>query len=155
MAEVKVTKLEQYKDDRGNEISYDGSKDPVVDITIKGSNNRLVVAADANLAGLKVLFAGDNGVVEIGSTTKRRAPMKFHLKVGHDSAIRIGPNVGTDGQAYASAAEGAEVIVGADTMFAAGVELRSDDTHAIYDVRTGLRANPARTIRIGEHVWLA
>ena len=40
-------------------------------------------------------------------------------------------------------------------MFAGGVELRTDDAHAIYDVRSGERINVSKTIVIGEHVWIA
>lgn len=39
-------------------------------------------------------------------------------------------------------------------MLAAGVEIRTDDAHALYDTRTGRRVNPARSVSIGDHVWL-
>jgi tetrahydrodipicolinate N-succinyltransferase len=32
--------------------------------------------------------------------------------------------------------------------------VRADDGHPIFDVRTGLRVNPSRSITIGDHVWL-
>jgi len=40
-------------------------------------------------------------------------------------------------------------------MIAAQVQLRSEDSHAIYDVNSGSRINPSRNIIVGEHVWLA
>ena len=154
MPEAKITKLEPYRDDLDNEILYDGDLDLTVDITIKGARNRLVIAADANLASLKVLMAGDDGLIEIGGTPLKRMPLRFYLKCGYESTIRIGENIGTDTQVYISAAEGVTVHLGSDCMVAAGVQLRSDDTHALYDVRSGKRINPAHDIHIGDHVWL-
>jgi hypothetical protein len=39
-------------------------------------------------------------------------------------------------------------------MIAADVQLRCDDGHPIFDVRTGKRVNVSRSISVGDHVWL-
>lgn len=151
----RVTKLERWKDDHGNEIVYDGAFDRPVDIRMRGAGNRLVIAPNANVQDLIVNFYGDHGLVEIGPTNVRRAPLRLELRVGHDSTLTIGTNVGTAGRTFISAIEGADVTIGDDVMFARHIEVRTDDTHPIFDVRTRKRLNASRSIDIGEHVWLA
>ncbi|NHB85708.1 acyltransferase [Tessaracoccus sp. HDW20] len=54
-----------------------------------------------------------------------------------------------------TAIEGADVTIGDDCMLATGIEIRSDDAHPIYSVKTGERVNMAQSIVIGNHVWIA
>ncbi|MET9258311.1 acyltransferase [Streptomyces sp. NPDC003717] len=151
-----VRKLERYKDDQGNEIVYAGEvREEKIDIRFKGSNNTLVIAPDADIKDLLVIFTGDNGHIEIERTTKRRAGLRFELRCGHESKIRVGENVGCAGRTFLSAVEGVSVTIGADVMFAKNIEVRADDTHPIYDVRSQKRANPSKSIVVGEHVWIA
>ncbi|MGW1183265.1 acyltransferase [Streptomyces drozdowiczii] len=148
--------LERYKDDQGNEIVYDGEvRREKIDIRFKGSNNTLVIDARADIKDLLVTFSGDNGRIEIAQTTKKRAGLRFELRCGHESLIRINENVGCAGRTFISAVEGVTVTIGADVMFAKNIEVRGDDTHPIYDVRTEKRMNPSRSIVVGEHVWIA
>ena len=153
---LQIHRLERYKDDQGNEVVYDGEvREDKIDIRFKGSNNKLTISPKADIRDLLVTFTGDNGEIEIGPTTKPRAGLRFELRCGHESRIRVGENVGCAGRAFLSAVEGVSVSIGDDVMFAKNVEVRGDDTHPIYDVRTEKRANPSQSIVVGEHVWIA
>ncbi|MFJ2089587.1 acyltransferase [Streptomyces sp. NPDC087901] len=153
---LQVRKLERYKDDQGNEIVYDGEiRAEKIDIRFKGSNNKLVISPKADIQDLLVTFSGDNGQIDIEQTTKKRAGLRFELRCGHESRIRIGENVGCAGRTFISAVEGVSVSIGADVMFAKNIEVRGDDTHPIFDVRTEKRVNPSQSIVVGEHVWIA
>ncbi|MFD5985977.1 acyltransferase [Streptomyces cyaneofuscatus] len=153
---LQVRKLERYKDDQGNEIVYDGEvREEKIDIRFKGANNKLVISPEADIKDLLVIFTGNNGQIDIGRTTKRRAGLRFELRCGHESTIRIGENVGCAGRTFISAVEGVSVTIGADVMFAKNIEVRGDDTHPIFDVRSGKRANVSQSIVVGEHVWIA
>lgn len=151
----RITRLARWKDDRGNEIGYDGTVDQPVDIRVRGRNNRLIVAPQANIRELIVNFWGDHGLIEIGPTTRARAPLRLDLRVGHGSTLTIGAEVGTAGLTFISAVEGADVTIGEDVMFAKHVEVRTDDTHPIFDVRSRQRVNVSTSIHVGAHVWLA
>ena len=39
-------------------------------------------------------------------------------------------------------------------MFASEIQVRADDGHPIFDVRTGKRVNVSKNITIGPHVWV-
>lgn len=150
-----LTILENYEDADGNVVIYDG--DPItekISIRFDGRNNEVRIARRALVKELQLHFAGDGGRVRIGSTTKRRAGLRFHIRVGHEAEVRIGPNVGAQSRALVIASEGQKVIIGKDSMLSSSIEIRTDDSHSIYDVKSGARVNPPRSIRIGEHVWL-
>lgn len=148
--------LANYRDRRGNEITFGGAAEPKAEVRFgRGSGNRVVIDPDADLRNLLVIFTGDDGLVEIGPTRSKRAGLRFHLRIGYGSTARIGADVGCAGAVFVSATEGEHVTIGDDVMFAKGVELRTDDTHAIYDVRSAERTNVAGSIVVGAHVWIA
>ena len=151
-----LRELKMFADESGNTIAYDGKALPnaKVDITFRGKGNVLKVHPSAKIVELVVDFSGDDAVVEIGATSKPRAGLRFTIRTGHECEVTIGENVGCETRTFIRVSEGTKVSIGDDCMFASSIELRADDSHAIYDVRTGKRANPARPIQIGNHVWL-
>ena len=51
--------------------------------------------------------------------------------------------------------EGSHIIIGEDCMFSNNVLVRTNDSHYIYDAKTGTRTNPPADVTIGNHVWVA
>ncbi|MGO1590594.1 MAG: acyltransferase [Ancrocorticia sp.] len=154
MKHVKV--LEPYHDMLGNSIIYNGQ--PVttkVGVKFHGKNNRLEIAKDAKIEYLSVEFWGNNARVYIGPTVKKRGGLRFTLRMGHESTVTVGQDTSCTARAFVSTGEGSSVMIGEDCMIASEVEIRTDDAHAMYDVRTGERTNPSHSITIGDHVWLA
>lgn len=149
-----VTQLSDYSDAEGNSIAFSGSVETGVKITFRGRNNRVIVHEPVKLGRLDVVFDCDNGMLEIGSS-KGVAAFSGKLRVGQDATIQIGRNTSTTNPVVISAVEGATVTLGEDVMIASNVQIRSDDGHPIFDVTSGKRVNPARSIAIGSHVWLA
>lgn len=149
----KVTTLAAYADDRGNRIDFTGSTEAAVQVEFTGSNNRLVVSEEARLGSLAVHFNCDNGVVEIGSS-KGVPALSANLRVGQDSTIMVGKNVSSTSRVGMSAVEGTTITIGDDVMFASDNQVRCDDGHPIFDVRTAKRVNTSRSITIGNHVWV-
>jgi acetyltransferase-like isoleucine patch superfamily enzyme len=149
----RLTALAAYADERGNVVEFAGTTDARIEISFTGSGNRLVVASEVRLVELVVHFNCDHGVVEIGPS--RGVPaFSANLRVGQDARIVIGRDVSSTSRVGFSAVEGASVVIGDDVMFASDNQVRCDDGHPIFDVGTGLRVNPARSITIGNHVWV-
>lgn len=151
-----LSTLTSYTDDNGNRVIYAGPNlpDALVRFTFKGSNNTVRIGEKAKIVHLTALFDGDNAVLDIGSTVRRRTGLRFKVRLGHDTRITIGENVGAQSPVFVCVSEGRSVSIGEDCMLSSSVEIRADDSHAIYDVRTARRINPAGSIWIGDHVWI-
>ena len=147
------TVLADWSDDRGNSITHGGRIESGISVEFTGSNNRLVVADQIRLAGLSVSFNCDDGLVEIGPSSGVPA-FSANIRVGQDSTVRIGTNVSSTSRVGISAVEGTTITLGDDVMFASENQLRGDDGHPIFDVRSGKRVNPARDITVGDHCWI-
>ena len=71
------------------------------------------------------------------------------------SSVLIGEGTTCTNWALIDCRNGGFVLTGADGMWANGVQIMTDDTHAIRDAMTGARLNTfGGRIVIGRHVWL-
>jgi len=147
---VELAVVESYEDDNGNVIVCDGRIEGNVQIIFRGRNNRLEIHPDAKFRVLHVHFDCDNATVSFGRTKNG----DWKIRAGQDATVRVGNRVTTTGPCAVSAVEGVTVSIGNDAMIASLVRIRADDAHPIFDVRTGKRVNPAKSITIGDHVWL-
>lgn len=150
------THLTAWSDENGNVIEYDGPPNGHVVVVFGGSNNRLVVHADARFgAGTwNINFDNSNGLVKIGHS--RGVPaLRPSIRVGQDARVILGNKVSSTSRFVISAAEGTLVKLGRDVMLSTENQIRADDGHPIFDIATGKRVNVSRDIRIGSHVWLA
>jgi acetyltransferase-like isoleucine patch superfamily enzyme len=148
-----LTRLETYRDDRNNSIDFPGVVENNIKITFTGSNNRLSVDPERarGLRGLNLAFDCDNGLVEIQGSTRG---FSASIRIGQDSRVLIGRDVSSTNTVGMSATEGTTILIGDDVMFASDNQVRADDAHPIFDVRTGGRVNVSKSIEIGHHVWL-
>lgn len=149
-----LTVLQDHRDARGNEVVYPGRLDKGVTVVFTGFGNRLVVHEGARLGTLAVHFNCDNGYVEIGPSSGVPA-LSANLRIGQDSSVIVGRNVSCTSRVGMSAVEGTTIRIGDDVMFASENQLRCDDGHPIFDVRSGKRVNTSRDITLGDHVWIA
>lgn len=146
--------LESYIDADGNHIDSSQVFENNIRIQFRGKNNRIIVSDHAHVDRLIVTFDGDNGVLHIGANSFKRSSL-WNIRIGQDSTVKLGNEISSTATCVISAVEGTSVIIGDDVMIASGVQLRADDGHAIYDVKSRKRVNHSRSISIGNHVWLA
>lgn len=144
-----TTILMRYHDENGNSIIYDGGENPNITVNFKGAGNTLIVKSAVRSKKLLVSFLCNNAKCVLGNTS-----IDGHLGLGEDCQITVGDGVTTTTGCYISTAEGSKVHLGDDVMIASGVQIRSDDAHAIYDVTTGHRINDPKDIHVGNHVWI-
>lgn len=146
---IEIDSLTNYADDDGNRIIFNGKIDQSIKVMFKGKNNVLHVHDEALPKYLLIRFHCNNGRCEIGKTRG-----DYNIHVGQDCAVKIDDNVTTTTRCFISTAEGTNVSIGKDCMLAEGIIIRTDDAHPIFDIESGLRTNPSRDIKIGNHVWL-
>lgn len=149
----KITELVDYADNRGNRVIGAAREARNVAVSFTGHNNTIHISPGARVAKLSVSFDCSEGHLFLGANSTV-GPSRWTIRIGEEATVRIGDDVSTTDVCGVSAVEGASVTIGDDVMIAIGCQLRADDGHPIFDVRTGRRVNPAKSILIGNHVWL-
>jgi acetyltransferase-like isoleucine patch superfamily enzyme len=97
------------------------------ELLIRGNANSLAIEKNSNFSGRIELY-GDGNAVKIGEGTSIRGA----LLVAHN---------------------GRKIEIGYGCLFSHDVELRTTDSHKIFD-ENGVRINEDRDIIIGDSVWL-
>lgn len=141
-------------------------------IVVKGASK--VTIGTALLKHVHIYVEGEGNLVEIGDLTRMNHTRIF-VK-GNHNVIRIGKNNGFEESSlwleddnnlvqigehnrffknsHLAALEGTAIRIGSDSLFAPGVEMRTSDSHSIFDME-GTRLNKAKDISVGNHVWIA
>ena len=99
------------------------------EISITGSNNKLILESGVNLRGSTIHIRGKNCIVKIGVNTTF-------------GGIRI-VNTGLNNN----------IEIGQNCLFADFIELWASDTHSIFDSQ-GKFINPERSVIIEDNVWI-
>jgi acetyltransferase-like isoleucine patch superfamily enzyme len=137
---------------RGNKIISAGP-DPAslpVEFTDRARDCTIRIGRGSSVGG-KIRMRGPNAQVILGDRVQLTSVSLF---VGADSLIQIGTRVWVGPGSEMSAAEGASVLIGGQSLVGANAIIRADDSHPFYDRATGARLNRARTVTLEEHVWL-
>lgn len=117
-------------------------------ISINGKNNKIKIEANVKCSGLRISIVGDSNAIEIGRSVKISGIVDVnaggYLHIGHGSTF----------ERVHIICSGASIDIGEDCMFAAGIELRTTDSHPIFDIASGQRINSERGIEVGNHVWV-
>lgn len=146
----KRTSIENYCDPLGNEIINPGNRTAAeVAISFGGKCNHLTINESAILQKIAIDFRGSNATVSIGACKTGAI-----ILIGSNSDISLEDGTSSTGTIYMTAFEGSSISIGRDCMFAGGVQIRADDAHPIFDIKTGQRVNKSRPVRIGDHVWI-
>lgn len=116
-----------------------------------GEGNTIIIDAGASLTECVLFFKGNNNLLHIysGCHLKR---ISFHFE-NDCSNIEIGKGTTMEPGCLLAAVEGKKIILGKDCMLSNDVQLRTTDSHAIFD-SNGQRTNPEADIIIGNHVWI-
>ena len=114
-------------------VAKDGSFLENLSVRISGSNNRIIIGENVRIyANCSILIFGSNCTVEIGANTTIRSY----------TTLECGENE-------------THIKIGNDCMFSNHIHIRTHDSHFIYSNETGERLNMAKSVEIGDHVWIA
>lgn len=99
-------------------------------IKLKGSNNCVVIGSNGFINGLSLTIEGDNNRVFFGDS----------IFILDDNRMVV--------------VDGSSLFIGNSCMFSDGIDIRTTDNHAIFDINTGQRINFEENIIIGDKVWI-
>ena len=107
-----------------------GSKIENLYIKIKGKNNSLFIKKNCKILSGKINIIGDN----------------LHFMIGNNTTIREFDSVlvGTK----------KSISIGNDCMLGSNIKIWNGELHPIYSLTSKKRLNNAKSIEIGDHVWI-
>lgn len=121
------------------------------EILITGRGNKVVIEDGAVLTDFKIQIRSDGNEVIIGSNCHLCGTIVQKLTEGN--IVHIGKDTSI-GRANIVCGESSSVIIGQDCMLSWGIDIRTTDSHGIYDIQSGERLNKAGNVVIGNHVWI-
>lgn len=119
-------------------------------LSIKGKNNRVFLCDNSDVERLNIKINGNSCKIYFGSQTSLNGSVSI---TGHQRTLVIG-NKTTFQSVSLIIKEGHNIFIGEDCMFSSKIEIRTSDSHSIYDVNTGERLNKPGDVLICDHVWL-
>lgn len=132
------------------QINKAGHKSENSSITILGSNNKILIESRCSFTNFRLVVRGhgNNIVIKRGAWFLGGA-----ISVTHNCTVAIGER-SSFGQRLEIIVDNSSLIIGDDCMVAAGLNIRTSDTHGIYNLEDGQIINKPKNIEIGDYVWL-
>jgi len=139
------------KGSKHNKIQYTGAFLKKTDIKINGSNNIVDIAPKVRLINCLLNIRGNHCRIRIDPSCTLKNVELWIEDTG--SQIIIESRTTIEGGHLAST-EGKTITIGNDCMFSNHIEIRNGDSHSIFSTESSQRINPAKEVKIGNHVWL-
>lgn len=121
-------------------------------ITFKGDNNVLYCEGNVKLVNANITFNGNNSLVYLSSALNSQ--YSFNLVIYNDSTFYIGREGNLSSPININIQENQNVIIGSEVTISSGVNIRTADIYPIYENDSKERINYAKSVFIGDHVWL-
>lgn len=138
---------------RGNRVVTTGALLRRTRVRIAGDGNRFVAGPRARLTGVTVVIRGTGNTVRIDRGARLKQGSILWIE-GSDCEISIGAETTIESATLAATEARTRIHIGRDCMLSTDVDIRTGDSHAIFDRRARRRVNPAADVEIGDHVWL-
>ncbi|WP_435656100.1 hypothetical protein [Brucella pituitosa] len=119
-------------------------------LKIRGDRNKVVIGPKTDLSGVQLTITGNDCEVIVGSKCKFRG----QWQVKHQGSKILIADKATGTGVKMIALEGKTISIGHDAMLSFNIEIRTSDAHALLDLETRKRINPAADVSIGSHVWV-
>ena len=71
-----------------------------------------------------------------------------------ECCLSVGKNTTIENAELAVAETGSQLTIGEDCMLSSNIRISTTDSHSIVDRYSGKRLNHAKSISIGNHVWI-
>lgn len=120
-------------------------------INFNGKNNILVCEEDVHLWNSRIDFNIDNSVLYLSSNIH---DYSVNISLHKNNVCFIGKNNFFNGRTNFVLSEAKNIILGSECFISYNVVFRTSDGHCIYSDKTKQRMNYAKSIYVGDHVWL-
>ena len=121
-------------------------------ISFKGHNNVLYCEGNVKIINSNFSFEGSNSIIYLSSALNYQ--YSLNIIIYNESTFFIGRENNLSTPININIQENQNVIIGADCSISSGVNIRTADIHPIYDNQNKERVNYAKSVFIGDHVWI-
>jgi acetyltransferase-like isoleucine patch superfamily enzyme len=135
-----------------NQVLTDGADVASLTFDVKGNDNTIIIRPGAVVRG-RINIQGNGHRLDIGERSRIHPACSIvfeddrgTIEIGHDTEIHS--------QSLMASLERCTLHIGSGCLFAAECILRTSDSHAILDERTGERINSGADIFDDDHVWM-
>lgn len=120
-------------------------------INFNGKNNILICEEDVHLWNSRIDFNLDNSVLYLSSNIH---DYSVNIVLHKNSVCFIGKDNFFNGRTNFVLSEAKNIILGDECFISYNVVFRTSDGHCIYHASSKDRMNYAKSIYVGDHVWL-
>ncbi|WP_094607721.1 Polysialic acid O-acetyltransferase [Sporomusa silvacetica DSM 10669] len=136
---------------KGNTVINNGVLKEVK-IVFSGDNNVVEIGKGTLLRNTRIIVLGNNNKLNIGERCKIRDSLfKFW---DNNELIKLGNYTTSSGTDILVSEPNLSITIGNDCMFSSGISISNGDGHTIIDLKTRKRINFDKNITIGNHVWV-
>lgn len=121
-------------------------------ILIRGNNNIIECYSRYIYSDVKIIMYGNNHHLLIEKDVIMKKGMFWFEDVGNMIIIRKKTSI--EDAHFAACENGTSISIGEDCMLSSDIRIVTTDSHSIIDLSSGKRINPAKSIIIGNHVWI-
>ena len=138
-----------------NQLLFDGTSLFInCTIFIDGNNNEIVVKESTFFKNVVFHIQGNNNKIVIEKGVSFNNAGSMWIEDDHCEII-VGAQTSIEDTSIAVTEPYSKVTIGSDCLFAYDIDIRTGDSHSIIDVIINKRINYAKSIAIGNHVWIA
>lgn len=137
----------------GHSIEHRDARLSSVVFNVRGTGHRIIIEPGCHIVGVTFHIRGSGHLIRIGRDCRfnRGGTIWFEDTGGR---LEIGEGTTIEAAGFGVTENGSAIRIGRDCMFSTDIDVRTGDSHAILDGRSGDRINPARDVTIGDHVWV-
>ena len=122
---------------------------------IIGLNNTIIIKRGCRFANVQIRIIGNNNKISFGENVSISKRCSFWME-GDNIEITIGDNTSFNHTCHLCAQENStKISIGSNCMFSNNIIVRTSDSHPIFDTQSGKRINMAKSVYIGDNVWIA
>jgi acetyltransferase-like isoleucine patch superfamily enzyme len=122
-------------------------------IKVQGNNNEVIAAKSLISNSITINITGSDNIVEFGENVIIEK-LNIHIS-GQNCKFYIGEDSYVAYSEIIIGESGTRVVIGNQCMIASGVEIRTTDSHGIFDLKSGDCINRGNDVVVESHVWLA
>jgi acetyltransferase-like isoleucine patch superfamily enzyme len=122
---------------------------------IHGNNNTFILSKNSVLNNSLIHIIGNSNELIIGENCVIGKDCSFWIDGNRNKIILKNNITFTYGVHLCAQEENTIIEIGDDCMFANTINIRTSDSHPIFDLNNKMRINNAKSVYVGNHVWVS